>query len=341
MRCLAAALSQHEIAWTIHGRNPLIDRNSSTLGEVDPLSHLLSGIRAEGSVVTHAELAAPWTIRFGDGAPLTMITVLRGGGTLLLADGSEMPLTAGDTAIVRGSEQFFLADRPESRQGPHTEYEIACFAAGAAECTQLTGINWGANSDTTTALLVGAYQTCTRRHERLLRALPTVLVIAEDLESCAWMEAAVSDAVAHSAGSQALMDRLLDWGLVCTLRTWFARAEGAAPIWYRGMSDPLIAPALEAIHGRPGIAWTVASLAAESGVSRALFAKRFTAVMGEPPLAYLTACRMDEAEDLLGDAALSVAHVAKAVGYADAFGFSAAFKRHKGLSPTAFRATAA
>ncbi|UGT41662.1 AraC family transcriptional regulator [Nocardia yamanashiensis] len=310
---------------------------------MDPLSNLLSGIRAEGSVVAHAELAAPWTIRFGDRAPLTMITVLRGGGTLLLADGSETPLRTGDTAIVRGPELFHLADRPESIGGPHTEYEIACFTPEVnASCgAELSGISWGADSDGTTALIVGAYQTCTRRHERLLRALPAVLVISEDLESCAWMEAAVVDAVAHSAGSQAMMDRLLDWGLVCTLRTWFAQAEAAAPTWYRGLSDPVVAPALEAIHGRPGVAWTVAALAAQSGVSRALFAKRFTAVMGEPPLAYLTACRMDEAEDLLIDAGLTVAQIARSLGYADAFGFSAAFKRHKGMSPTAFRAAVA
>ncbi|WP_067828842.1 AraC family transcriptional regulator [Nocardia inohanensis] len=310
---------------------------------MDPLSNLLSGIRAEGSVVAHAELAAPWTIRFGDGAPLTMITVLRGGGTLLLSDGSETRLGTGDTAIVRGPELFHLADRSDSRGGPHTEYEIACFTPEAAAlCGEdLSGISWGADTEAATALIVGAYQTCTRRHERLLRALPTVLVISEDAEDCAWMEAAVVDAVAHSAGSQAMMDRLLDWSLVCTLRSWFAQADAAAPAWYRGLSDPVVAPALEAIHGRPGVSWTVASLAARSGVSRALFAKRFTTVMGEPPLAYLTGCRMDEAEDLLTDAQLTVAQVAKSVGYADAFGFSAAFKRHKGMSPTAFRAAVA
>lgn len=83
----------------------------------------------------------------------------------------------------------------------------------------------------------------------------------------------------------------------------------------------------------------MASLAARSGVSRALFAKRFTQLMGRPPLAYLTECRLDEAAALLADTDLSIAQIARSVGYADAFGFSAAFKRHKGLSPSVFRAT--
>ncbi|CAM5286239.1 hypothetical protein GCM10010329_82560 [Streptomyces spiroverticillatus] len=137
------------------------------------------------------------------------------------------------------------------------------------------------------------------------------------------------------------MDRLLDWALVCSLRSWFDRAGADAPHWYRGLADPVLGPALQAFHDRPAEAWTVASLASRSGVSRALFAKRFTRLMGRPPLAYLTEHRMDEAQSLLTDTNLSIAQVGRSAGYADAFGFSAAFKRHKGLSPSSYRAMTA
>ncbi|MFD5257674.1 AraC family transcriptional regulator [Streptomyces bobili] len=311
------------------------------MAPVDPLSSLLSGIRAEGSVVTHAVLEAPWTIRFADGAPLTMVSVLRGGGTLLLPDGTEQAVGVGDTAIVRGPDLFHLVDRPSSCDRPHVEYEIACFVEEAA-CTaqDLGGIRWGNDRDGATALIVGAYRASGHRHQRLLRALPPVLVINEGSEVCAWLEEAAADAATRSAGSQALMDRLLDWALVCTLRTWFEQAGQDAPDWYRGLAEPILAPALQAFHARPSKTWTVAGLAAESGVSRALFAKRFTEVMGRPPLTYLTECRMDEAEALLSDTDFAIAQIAKSVGYADAFGFSAAFKRHRGLSPSVFRAAA-
>ncbi|MFE3190561.1 AraC family transcriptional regulator [Nocardia sp. NPDC059240] len=311
---------------------------------MDPLSKLLSGIRAEGSVLTHAVLPAPWTIRFADRAPLTMITVLRGGGILVQPDGGQRTLAVGDTALVRGPDEFRLvsvdsdatdAGRPGERS---TEYEIACFTSGS-DCAdeELTGINWGTEA-AATALLVGAYRTSSRRHDRLLRALPPVLVVHEDLDTCAWFEHAAATAVDQSAGSQAMMDRLLDWSLVCTMRNWFEQAGPDAPTWFRGLADPIVAPALHAIHTTPGAPWTVASLAAESSVSRALFAKRFTAVMARPPLSYLTDTRMDEAEELLTDTDLTIAQIAKSVGYADPFGFSAAFKRHRGQSPTAFRA---
>lgn len=309
---------------------------------MDPLSSLLSGIRAEGSVVSHAVLSAPWTIRFADSAPLTMVTVLRGGGTLLLADGTERVLAAGDTAIVRGPAPFHLVDQPATVQHPHAEYEISCFAASAASSArELSGIRWGTDPGGATALIVGAYRATGHRHERLLRALPPVLVVTEDTDVCAWLENSAADAARLSSGSQAMMDRLLDWALVCTLRTWFDRAGTDAPSWYRGLADPVLAPALRAFHGRPADTWTVASLAAQAGVSRALFAKRFTQLMGQPPLAYLTACRMDDAETLLADTDLSIAQIARTVGYADAFGFSAAFKRHKGRSPSQLRAAVA
>jgi AraC-like DNA-binding protein len=309
---------------------------------VDPLSSLLSGIRAEGSVVSHAVLTAPWSIRFTDDAPLTMVSVLRGGGTLLLSDSTERAVGVGDTAIVRGPAPFRLVDGPTTLDRPHTEYEIACFTPDA-ECTgqELGGIRWGTDPDGATALIVGAYRASGHRHERLLHALPPVLVINEDVEVCAWLETAAADAARLTAGSQALMDRLLDWALVCTLRNWFDEAGADAPSWYRGLADPVLGPALQAFHGRPAEPWTVASLARQAGVSRALFAKRFTELMGRPPLAYLTECRMADAEALLTDTDLSIAQIAKSVGYADAFGFSAAFKRHKGRSPSTFRAAAA
>ncbi|MER6859864.1 AraC family transcriptional regulator [Streptomyces pilosus] len=309
---------------------------------MDPLSSLLSGIRAEGSVVSRAVLTAPWTIRFVDDAPLVMISVLRGAGTLLLPDGTERAVGPGDTALVRGGVPFHLADHSATVHDSPALYELSCFTAGP-ECSdqELAGIHWDNEADEATALIVGAYRASGHRHQRLLSALPPVLVVEEDTDVCAWFETVAVDAARHSAGSQALMDRLLDWALVCTLRSWFDQAGTDAPGWYRGLADPVLAPALQSFHDRPAEAWTVASLAARAGVSRALFAKRFTRLMGRPPLAYVTECRMDEAEALLSDTDLGIAHIARSVGYADAFGFSAAFKRHKGMSPSRFRAVSA
>ncbi|PRC53241.1 AraC family transcriptional regulator, partial [Mycobacterium sp. ITM-2017-0098] len=67
----------------------------------------------------------------------------------------------------------------------------------------------------------------------------------------------------------------------------------------------------------------------------------FTDLVGEPPLTYLTRWRMTLAADLLVEQrAATMAEIARAVGYPDPFGFSAAFKRVRGVTPSDFRRAA-
>lgn len=302
---------------------------------MDPLSELLGGIRAEGALLSDAILKAPWVVGFDDRAPLTMITVARGGGVILLADGTEVKVMGGQTAVVRGREPFRMADSPASVDRPHLEYWLTCF--DPETCAEVAALPPVADEGVATALFVGAYRASGKRHERLMRALPRVLVVDDYSDVCVWLDACLLDIADRRPGTQAFIDRLFDWGLVCTLRAWFDQQGRHAPVWYRGFSDPVVGPALEAVHTAPSRPWTVADLASEAGVSRALLAKRFSEVMGEPPLTYLTEWRMELAEELLADPDLTVAQVARRVGYADQFGFSNAFKRRKGKSPTAFR----
>ncbi|MFI0357350.1 helix-turn-helix transcriptional regulator [Actinomadura sp. 9N407] len=141
-------------------------------------------------------------------------------------------------------------------------------------------------------------------------------------------------------GRQVVLDRLLDLLLVRVLRAWFARPEADPPVGYRALADPRIGHALRLLHQWPARPWTVAALAAEAGMSRAVFARRFTALVGRPPLGYLTEWRMALAADLLREPGAGVAAVARRVGYADGFAFSSAFKRVRGETPSALLRTA-
>jgi AraC-like DNA-binding protein len=302
---------------------------------MDPLSDMLAGIRAERASIKHAVLAPPWAIRFTDDAALTMLTFVSGEGRIVLGDGTEHRMRTGATALVRGPEPFRLVDLEGPAGGPRRAYAISCFdPVAASEPEQDAGGS--------TVLVVGAFRGMRPRHERLLRALPPAFVLEEDIENVLWLKG-LDDAVTyrHRPGGQSLVDRVLDYGLVCTLACWFDGQGAKAPNWYRGALDPVAGPALEAVHRRPAERWTVGALAAAAGVSRAHFAKRFTEVMGRPPLAYLTEWRMCLAEDLLADPGLPVSAVAKTVGYADPFAFSTAFKRLYGMSPRDFRSRTA
>jgi AraC-like DNA-binding protein len=116
------------------------------------------------------------------------------------------------------------------------------------------------------------------------------------------------------------------------LRAWFARPEAETPGWYQAHSDPVVGPALRLLHNDPSPPWTVATLAAASGTSRAALARRFNELVGEPPMTFLTTWRLALAADLLLEPGATVDSVARQVGYGSSFALSTAFKRVRGIS---------
>lgn len=158
---------------------------------------------------------------------------------------------------------------------------------------------WGTSPTGSTTLLVGTYQLHTEIGRRLLRALPPLLV----LPAAAWDSPLVplldAEIGRDEPGQEAVLDRLLDLLLIALLRAWFARPEAAAPAWYRAHADPVVGGAPRLIQHNPAPPWTVAALAVEIGMSRAALARRFTELVGEPPMGYLTGWRLAIAADLL------------------------------------------
>ncbi|WP_055711677.1 helix-turn-helix transcriptional regulator [Streptomyces torulosus] len=130
-------------------------------------------------------------------------------------------------------------------------------------------------------------------------------------------------------------DRLLDLLVIAALRAWFATRE--APAWYRAMADPVVGRAPRLLHDDPAHPWTVAALAGKAGVSRAALARRFHDLVGEPPMAYLTAWRLALAADRLRDTDDTPEAIARRVGHGSAFSLSSAFKRVHGVSPQEHR----
>ncbi|GGX93396.1 AraC family transcriptional regulator [Streptomyces hiroshimensis] len=309
---------------------------------MDPFDDLLRGVRANGAVFGGSVLSPPWALRFTDGAFLTLCAPLRGEGWLVPAEGGPRRLTSGETAIVRGPEPFVFTDDPSSPEGSAGPVrEVSCGgpdADGGGPDTADGGVD-GEGADGRTVLMAGAYRVPGEVPRRLLQVLPPVLVVPDGHHDCSSMRGYLeSQLSARLPGRQIVVDRLLDWLLVCTLRDWFDRPEAASPAWYRALGDEVVGPVLRAMHEAPDRAWTLASLATVAGVSRSTFAKRFHELLGEPPLAYLTEWRMTLAVDLLGEPGATLASVARRVGYADPFGFSTAFKRVRGVSPSAYRA---
>jgi AraC-like DNA-binding protein len=283
-------------------------------------------------------------MRIADEAPLCLIAITRGEAWLLTEEGEAQRLRHGDVAVIRGPDPYVLAD------DPGTKPQVVILPGGQCETpdgheVQLMAYmgvrTWGNSAGGSTVILSGTYELEGEVSRRLLGALPPLLVLPTDAWESPLVGLLADEIVKDDPGQEAVLDRLLDLLLIAVLRAWFARPDAEAPGWYRAYSDPVVGAALRLIHNDPARPWTVAELAAEAGVSRAAFARRFTELVGEPPMTFLTDWRLSLAADLLLEPGATIGSVAFQVGYATPFALSTAFKRVRGVTPRQHRLAAA
>ena len=125
--------------------------------------------------------------------------------------------------------------------------------------------------------------------------------------------------------------------LLSVIRAW--AANGCAPEgWPAASPDPFLDRVVAAIHDQPGREWTVESLATVGAMSRSAFAERFRHAIGRSPADYVTEVRIDVAKRMLA-AGRTVSETSRELGYASDEGFSRAFRRRTGLTPSAWRAS--
>ncbi|MFJ2028066.1 AraC family transcriptional regulator [Streptosporangium sp. NPDC087985] len=308
---------------------------------MDALAGLLDGPRARGAFLLRSLLTPPWSLRIQDQAPLTLVAMVRGQAWVVPDRGEAVRLRPGDVAIMRGPDPYTVADDPATPPQVVIQPGQHCTTPRGEPLAQAMDLGvrtWGNSPDGSTMMITGTYQMRGEISRRLLAALPALLVLPGDAWDCPLIPLLGDEIVKDEPGQEAVLDRLLDLLLIAVLRAWFSRPEAEAPAWYRAQSDPVVGRALRMLHNNPAHPWTVAALAAGSGVSRASLARRFTELVGEPPMTFLTGWRLAMAADLLRETDATVGAVARQVGYGSPFALSAAFKRVFGVSPQEYRA---
>ncbi|MEU1395913.1 AraC family transcriptional regulator [Micromonospora zamorensis] len=310
---------------------------------MDAVASLLNGPRAQGAFLLRSVLTPPWSMRIEDQAPLTLVAMVQGDAWVLADETAAVRLGPGDLAIIRGPDPYTVADDPATAPQVIIHPGQLCTTPDGQELPEMMELGirtWGNSPDGPTMLLTGTYTMRGEVSQRLLSALPPLLVVAGHSWDSPLVPLLAAEIVKDDPGQEAVLDRLLDLLLIAALREWFARPAAKAPGWYRAHSDPIVGRALQMLHNNPAQPWTVASLAARTGVSRAALARRFTALVGEPPMSYLTEWRLALAADLLREPGATVGAVARHVGYGSSFALSTAFKRNRGVSPREHRLAA-
>ena len=220
-----------------------------------------------------------------------------------------------------------LLDMPSAADAPHQHHGNAPDAIGP------------------TVSLCGAYLMEQAASHPLLAELPPTLVIRSrsgggrhrSLQALIGLIADELDA--PQPGRDAIIPALLDALFLYTLRSWFVDQVEQRPIngWAAALADPAIGAVLHVMHTDYAHPWTITELSTKAAVSRATLTRRFTAMIGQPPLTYLTWWRMTVAARLLAESQLTVAAVARAASYTSEFAFAHAFKRTYGLPPGRYR----
>jgi AraC-like DNA-binding protein len=299
---------------------------------VDVLSDVIAVMRTGRPHSTRNDLYAPWGLAFPPGEGVGFHVVLQGSCWLIPPrDAPPIALSAGDVVFLRGNGTHGLADSPST---PLTQVSVP-----RDESQPLQRTN-GAGPGPHTVVVCGAYSLDTTRPHPLLAAVPRVIHLPARVGRHPSLRAAVDllggELEQPRQGVRAIVPALLDTLLLYILRAWFDE-HPAATGWAAALNDPAITAVLSGIHRDPGRHWTVEDLGRRAGLSRAAFARRFTAAVGQPPLTYVTWWRLTTAARLLRDSDSSLRAIARQAGYTSEFAFAAAFKREYGMAPGRYR----
>jgi AraC-like DNA-binding protein len=301
---------------------------------VDALAEVLDVSRVRGAVLAHVCANDPWGIRLSS-TPGAAFHAITAGTCWLRLDGSApLQLMPGDVVLLPTGSAHDMVSTPDARTR-------AFDRVAKEELMTPDGDLLIAGPGATTRFICAAYDYDHEVAHPLLSLLPPVVHIPADAPRDggpiqATLRLLGGELGGRSPGSRSVVTRLTDVFFVQVLREWLER-EGGGACWLRALRDPQIAEVIAVMHAQPGEPWTLASLAQSVNLSRATLARRFTELVGEPPLTYLTRWRMDLAARRLRETNEPVNVIAHGVGYTSEFAFSRAFTRTRGEAPGRYR----
>jgi len=313
---------------------------------MDALSDLLRVVRLSGGVFLEAEFSAPWSITaqvgpedcrsvLADPARLISFHYVISGKLLLQIDRDPpVEVRGGSIVLLPRNDAHTLASQPGLKP-VSSEHLIQMDPASG-----LARIRYGGGGEVTRIVcgLLGSEVDC----HPLIDSLPSTLVL--DLNGKAsgeWIFSsfryAAQELAAARAGSATVLAKLSELMFVESVRCYLEQLPADERGWLAGLRDPAVGKALALLHTELARPWTAEELAREVYLSRSAFADRFTALIGMPPITYLTRWRMQLAAQRLRESQRSVAQISADVGYESEIAFARAFKRQFSMSPARWR----
>ena len=311
----------------------------------DVLSNVMNSMRISGSVLINEDYASPWGVTLPDAERLRAVMKL-GSGVRVVAfhfvkRGYIEVKPHGEDAVTVESGEMAICFGGLS----HRVSQGVAKKSVSAESLLTGGKNPfqpdATNKARSTSLMCGVFMMRNVELNPLFSSLPPVLHVSVQRPGrlhnlpavLSWM---TREAEQTTAGRVFVIERLLELLCAEVLRAHLENST-AESAWFSALKDPVVGRAIAMIHSRPGELWTVNRLAQGVAMSPSRFAARFSAALGDSPMAYVTKWRMNVAGRLLGESRQGVGEIAADVGYENVAAFTRAFKRHLGVPPATWR----
>jgi AraC-like DNA-binding protein len=315
----------------------MYDASMATLTELaDPLGEALHHLRMRGVFYSRCEFTAPWGIELPAIADSLMFHVVINGTCSLEVEGSDaLRLQPGDLVLVpHGAGHLLRSDSAAATPGL---FELPRDAV--SDRYEVIRVDGGGEP---ARLLCGTVYFDHPAARQLSALLPPVILVqgwrsAESEWIASTLRLMASEARSPRPGGEEVITRLADILVIQAIRVWLEQEATTASGWLAALHDPQVGRALALIHRDPAREWRVETLAAAVAMSRSAFADRFSRLVGEAPMQYVTRWRMYLAMDALREDRTTVAEIALRLGYGSEAAFSRAFKRFAGVAPGALR----
>jgi AraC-like DNA-binding protein len=343
---------------------------------MDLLTDVLTRLELKGWLSSRRQLVPPWRYDFAPSpdAMFHVLSGIghRGrasfGGAYLQVEGEAEPIRVedGDVLLFPTGHPHSLYDDPASPQtrlvhldyNPQRGHQVVNYEGEGSKLLMLCGafhfeypndFPWlrsrhselSGIQDSRHSELSGVQDSRHASLRGIQYRLPKLIHIAGSEGS---VEQGIADIVrllaresaSQQAGAEVMLSRLTELLFMQVIRLWCDQQAEASSGWIGALRDPSISAALTLIHQSPERRWKVEELAEAAALSRAAFSARFTEVVGEPPMTYLTRWRMLRATRLLKNE-VRMETIADLLGYESEAAFRKAFKREVGMPPAHYR----